>query len=57
MSVLRIKLAEKEFEAEDDVSLITNNLEFLGFATVVDRITGKRTVFTTDNLIFIEELD
>lgn len=57
MKTIKIKLKEKEFEVEGDVSLITNNLEFLGFASVTDRITGKKTVFTSESLLYMEELD
>lgn len=53
---LKIKLKDKEFEAVDDISLIANNLEFLGFASVTDRVSGNRLVFTTENLVSIEEV-
>ena len=53
---LKIKLKNKEFEVVDDISLITNNLEFLGFASVTDRLSGNRIVFTTENLVSIEEV-
>ena len=54
---LKIKLKDKEFEAVDDISLIANNLEFLGFATVTDRFSNNKVIFTTENLLVIEELN
>lgn len=53
---LKVKLKDKEFEVVDDISLIANNLEFLGFAMVTDRISENKIVFTTENLVSIEEI-
>lgn len=53
---LKVKLKDKEFEVVDDIRLIANNLEFLGFAMVTDRISENKIVFTTENLVSIEEI-
>lgn len=53
---LKVKLKDKEFEVVDDICLIANNLEFLGFAMVTDRISENKIVFTTENLVSIEEI-
>lgn len=53
---LIIKTKDKEFETLDDIELIANNLEFLGFAMVTDRISENKIVFTTENLVSIEEI-
>ena len=53
---IKIKLNDKELIVDDDINLITNNLEFLGFAKVRDTVSNTMVVFTTNCLILMEEL-
>ena len=54
---LIIKTKDKEFETLDDIDLIANNLEFLGFAMVKDKYSSNRMIITTDILLSIQEID
>lgn len=54
---LKVKLKDKEFEVVDDIDLIANNLEFLGFAMVTDKYSSNRMIITTDILLSIQEID
>ena len=56
---LKIKLKNKEesIVVFDDITLIANNLEFLGFAIVEDVATKNKIIFTTDNLLLVEEME
>ena len=53
---IEIKLKDEKLIVDDDIDLITNNLEFLGFAKVTDKISNTKVVFTTNNLISMKEL-
>lgn len=55
--IIKIRLTDRELEVIDDIDLIANNLEFLGFAKVVDRYSNKKIVFTSCDLILMEEVD
>lgn len=54
---LIIKTKDEEFKALDDIDLIANNLEFLGFAMVTDKYSSNRMIITTDILLSIQEID
>lgn len=54
---LIIRTKDKEIESLDDIELIANNLEFLGFAMVKDKYNSNRMIITTDILLSIQEVD
>ena len=54
---LLIKLVDEEFEVEDDIIMLANNLENYGFAMVENKDSREKIIFTARNLVGIWEND
>lgn len=54
---LLIKLVDDEFEVEDDIIMLANNLENYGFAMVENKDSREKIIFTVKNLVGIWEVE